>query len=105
MDFKKKFDHNDITNFLPDNLTIGTSNYFSKKYNLPSYMCEMLEIKSRREYNDNEKNLLNEIREKQREFDLKLLNEFSERSEESAIQTATPGENEDETLVRLEDAK
>ena len=104
MDFKKKFDHNDITNFLPDNLTIGTSNYFSKKYNLPSYMCEMLEIKSRREYNDNEENLLNEIREKQREFDLKLLNELQEHSSQN-LSSSMDVLDSDMIPIKLEDAK
>ena len=28
MDFKKKFDYDDINNFLPDNLTIGKSEFY-----------------------------------------------------------------------------
>ena len=44
MDFKKKFDYNDINNFLPDNKTIGTSDYYRNKFRdgLPDYMCCLL---------------------------------------------------------------
>lgn len=37
MDFKKKFDYNDINNFLPDNYYIGTADYYKQKFNLPEY--------------------------------------------------------------------
>ena len=51
MDFNKKFDHNDINNYLPDNKTLATSEYFQNKFvGLPSYICDMLEVKSRVEY-------------------------------------------------------
>ena len=34
MDFKKKFDYNDINNFLPDNQTVGTSDFYRDKFKL-----------------------------------------------------------------------
>jgi hypothetical protein len=54
MDFKKKFDYDDRNNFLPDNKTIGRSDFFRNKFNdkLPSYICDILEIKSRIEFDD-----------------------------------------------------
>jgi hypothetical protein len=52
-DFKKKFDHNNINNYLPDNRTIAMSEFFQKKFEgLPSYICDMMEVKSRIEYDD-----------------------------------------------------
>ena len=104
MDFKKKFDYNDITNFLPDNMTLGTSSYFSKKYNLPSYMCEMLEVKPICEHTGNEEVLLNEIRERQTQHDQKLLNEFKERSSPNRSSDNDAPLN-DTTPIQLEDAK
>ena len=105
MDFKKKFDYNDITIFLPDNITLGTSNYFSKKYNLPSYMCEMLEVKSRCEYTGNEEVLLNKIRERQTQHDLQLLNEIRERSSPNLSSDDDAPIVGDAMLVKLEDAR
>ena len=49
MNFKKSFNYEDINNFLPDNLTIGSSEYYREKFHnsLPEYMCDILEIKTR----------------------------------------------------------
>ena len=46
MDFKKKFDHNDINNFLPDNVTVCTSGYFQKKLGekMPTYICDIHKV-------------------------------------------------------------
>ena len=70
MDFKKKFDYNDINNFLPDNMTVGRSEYFKNKFNdkLPSHVCEMLEVKSRIEFDDEKQNedIIQLIKEKKR---------------------------------------
>lgn len=84
MDFKKKFDYEDINNFLPDNETVGRSDYFRNKFNdkLPSHICDILEIKSRSEFNNEiqNKELINMIKEAQRESDKKLLEEYEERN-------------------------
>ena len=41
MDFNKKFDYDDINNYLPDNKTLATSEYFQNKFvGLPSYICD-----------------------------------------------------------------
>ena len=108
MDFKKKFDHNDINNFLPDNNTLATSEYFQNKFvGLPSYICDMLEVKSRVEYNEkSEIEFINVIKEKKRLEDEKLMAEYDERANESI----TPLQNELDELdsfntIKLDEAK
>ena len=108
MDFKKKFNHDDINNYLPDNKTLATSEYFQNKFvGLPSYICDMLEVKSRVEYNEkSEIEFLNSIKEKKRLEDEKLMAEYDERAKESI----TPLQNELDELdsfktIKLDDAK
>ena len=108
MDFNKKFDHNDINNYLPDNKTLATSEYFQNKFvGLPSYVCDILEVKSRVEYNEkSEIEFLNIIKEKKRLEDEKLMAEYDERANESI----TPLQNELDELdsfktIKLDDAK
>ena len=71
MDFNKKIDYDDINNFLPDNKTLATSEYFQNKFvGLPSYMCDMLEVKSRVEYNEkSEIEFINFIKENKKKQD------------------------------------
>ena len=40
MDFKKKFDHEDLSNYLPDNWTLGRSEFYQHKFNdkMPLYV-------------------------------------------------------------------
>jgi len=85
MNFKKKFDYDDINIFLPDNKTIATTDYFKNKYKgMPDYICEMLEVKSRVEYNEkSELEFINMIKEKKRLEDEKLIKEFDDRQNES----------------------
>ena len=108
MDFKRKFDHNDINNYLPDNKTLAMSEYFQNKFvGLPSYICDMLEVKSRVEYNEkSEIEFINFIKEKKRLEDEKLMAEYDERANESI----TPLQNELDELdsfktIKLDDAK
>ena len=108
MDFNKKFDHNDINNYLPDNKTLATSEYFQNKFvGLPSYVCDILEVKSRVEYNEkSEIEFINFIKEKKRLEDEKLMAEYDERANESI----TPLQNELDELdsfktIKLDDAK
>ena len=108
MDFKKKFNYDDINNFLPDNKTLATSEYFQNKFvGLPSYICDMLEVKSRVEYNEkSEIEFINVIKEKKRLEDEKLMAEYDERANESI----TPLQNELDELdsfktIKLDDAK
>ena len=85
MDFKKKINYDDINNYLPDNKTLATSEYFQNKFvGLPSYICDILEVKSRVEYNEkSELELLNIIKEKKKLEDEKLMVEYDERANES----------------------
>ena len=108
MDFNKKFDHNDINNYLPDNKTLATSEYFQNKFvGLPSYVCDIMEIKSRVEYNEkSEIEFINFIKEKKKLEDEKLMAEYDERANESI----TPLQNELDELdsfktIKLDDAK
>lgn len=84
MNFKgeKKFDYNDITNFLPDNFTIGTSDFYKTKFNdkLPDYYCDILEILSRVEYDETETTQrINIIKNEVKEYNQRLMNELNER--------------------------
>ena len=108
MDFNKKFDYDDINNYLPDNKTLATSEYFQNKFvGLPSYVCDILEVKSRVEYNEkSEIEFLNIIKEKKRLEDEKLMAEYDERANESI----TPLQNDLDELdsfetIKLDDAK
>jgi hypothetical protein len=91
MDFKKKLDHKDINIFLPDNLTIGTTEYYDKKFNgmMPNYVCEYLEVKSREEYSNNEE-MLKTILEKARQDNLKIIQEYEEIVKNSLEESITP---------------
>ena len=95
MDFKKKLDYKDINIFLPDNLTIGTTEYFNEKFNgmMPNYVCEYLELKSREENNNEKHNeeMLNIIKEKAIQDNLKIIQEYEERLNEA------PQEEEQQT--------
>lgn len=96
MDFKKKFDYEDINNFLPDNETIGKTEYFTKKFKgkMPDYICDILEIKTRREFKKQEEdNFIEMIKESIKNQNQKLIEEFEERSK--------PREDIDETLSNL----
>jgi hypothetical protein len=88
MDFKKKFDYDDINNFLPDNKTIGKSDYFQSKFGdkMPEYICEILEISSREEYTSEEENkkLIKKILDAQLQYSDNLIKEFEERNQKSS---------------------
>ena len=108
MDFNKKFDYDDINNYLPDNKTLATSEYFQNKFvGLPSYICDMLEVKSRVEYNEkSEIEFINFIKENKKKQDEKLMVEFEDRENESI----TPLKNDLDYLdsfetIKLDDAK
>lgn len=84
MNFKKSYDYSDMSNFLPDNYTLATTNYFQKKYpKLPNEQCQMLEVLTREEYTTKD---INECKEKIRneinEYNMKLEKELLERQEE-----------------------
>jgi len=84
MNFKgeKKFDYKDITNFLPDNYTVGTSDFYKTKFNdkLPDHYCDILEILSRVEYDETETTQrINILKLEIKESNNRLLNELNER--------------------------
>jgi hypothetical protein len=84
MDFKKKFDYQDISMFLPDNYTLGTADYYQKRFpTLPEEECQILEVLSRDEYKPEDINLkITEIQNEQLEFNKKLELELMEREQE-----------------------
>ena len=79
--FKKKFDHNDINNFLPCNRTIGTVDFFNKKFknNMPDYICELLAVETLVEDEEEKEKQRQEILNKKKEYTNKLLAELEER--------------------------
>jgi nicotinic acid mononucleotide adenylyltransferase len=80
--FKKKFDHNDINNFLPCNRTIGTVDFFNKKFknNMPDYICELLAVETLVEDEEEKQKQKQEILNKKKEYTNKLLAELEERA-------------------------
>ena len=104
MNFSKKFDHDDILSYLPDNFTIGSSDYFDKKFKsrLPSYLCNILEVKSRKEYSNDDENarLIKQIFESRKEFNCKLEKELLMRLQEGVTEEFYPNAD-----IRLQDAK
>ena len=80
--FKKKFDHNDINNFLPCNRTIGTYDFFNKKFknNMPDYICELLSVETLVENEEEKEKQRQEILNKKKEYTNKLLAELEERA-------------------------
>ena len=79
--FKKKFDYNDINNFLPDNKTVGTVDFFNKKFknNMPDYICELLAVETLVENEEEKEKQKQEILNKKKEYTNKLLAELEER--------------------------
>jgi len=83
MDLKKRFDHSDINNFLPDNMTIGTEAYYRNKFNnkLPDELYYGFEVLTRKEYNythvEQYKSLVLQYR---KDFHNKIMSEFDERN-------------------------
>ena len=106
MDFKKKFDHNDINNFLPDNVTVCTSGYFQKKLGekMPTYICDILELNSRPEHDNEEKeNMIEMVKQAHIQESYNLWKEYENRVKET--ESITPLKNEPDELEKLEELK
>lgn len=85
MDFNRKFDYGDKYAFLPDNHTIGTKEYFKRKYGdkFPDHIYDILEANHRQEYTEQDKaQLMDAIFTLQREQNEKLMREFEDRTAE-----------------------
>ena len=81
--FSKKFDYNDINSFLPSNDSIGTVDFFQNKFkNMPEHVCELLSIETLIENKEEKEKAIQEILNKKKEFNEKLLKEYEERKEE-----------------------
>ena len=87
MDLKRKFDHEDLSNYLPDNILLGTEQYYRKKYkNLPDYLYKILEVKTKDWYSEqDEKNVIEEAKNKILEYNDKLMKEYNDRLEEGLL--------------------
>ena len=85
MDFKgqKKFDYNDINNFLPDNFTTGTAEYYQNKFGdkFPEHYYKLMEILTRPEYDDPEEviRIVEQVRTDAKLENEKIINEWNER--------------------------
>jgi len=85
MDFKKRFDYSDINNFLPDNFTAGTTEYFRQKLpRLPEEEYLILEAKTRKEYTEVDKSDTYErVKKYKQELADKIIKELEEREDPS----------------------
>ena len=85
MDFKqqKKFDYNDINNFLPDNFTTGTAEYYQNKFGnkFPEHYYTLMEILTRPEYNDPDEviKIVEQVRTEAKIENERIINEWNER--------------------------
>ena len=99
MDFKqqKKFDYNGINNFLPDNLTAGTAEYYQNKFGdkFPEHYYKLMEILTRPEYDDPEEviRIVEQVRTDAKLENEKIINEWNERQ----LQLEYDGEDLDDT--------
>lgn len=83
MDFKKKFNYDDINIFLPDNITMGTTEFYQSKYpTLPEVECMKLEILSRVEYDETEQEkAIKKLVEEQLLYNQQLEQEMFDREQ------------------------
>jgi hypothetical protein len=79
--FKKKFDYNDLNNFLPDNKTVGTFDFYNKKFDnrMPEHISEICSVKALIDDEEEKQKRIKEILDKKEEYNNKLLNELRER--------------------------
>ena len=106
MNFKKKLDHGDINTFLPDNLTVCTSNYFQRKLGekMPKYISDILELKSRPEHdNENKENMIEMVKEEYIQEGYNLWKEYEDRLK--STESITPLKNDLDELDKLEELK
>ena len=76
--------------FMPDNMTIGTEEYYRNKLGdkFPDELYRYLEVKARPEYDEHdEKRLLEQIKEYRINYARLLLNELEERGQEKCDET------------------
>ena len=83
MNFKRKIDYADITNFLPDNYLVGTTDFWRNKFNnkLPDRYYNILEVKSMVEFTkEEEEKEMEHLKELlKKDYDA-MIKEFEERS-------------------------
>lgn len=78
--FKKSSNIKSLYDFLPDNHTIGTAEYYKRKFpNIPEYYCELLELESKEFTEEYKTQRRNEILEMKKIQDKKLLEELEIR--------------------------
>ena len=79
--FKKKFDHNDINNFLPDNKTVGTFDFYNKKFDnrMPEHITKICSVQALIDDEEEKQKRIKEILDEKEEYNNKLLNELRER--------------------------
>jgi NCAIR mutase (PurE)-related protein len=79
---KKRFDTNDIRNYISDSEYIGTADYYKCKFGnkLPEYYYDYFEVMARKEHDDNIKeNVKNLMKKEQLELNKKIDDELNER--------------------------
>ena len=105
MNFKRKIDYADITNFLPDNYLVGTADFWRNKFNnkLPDRYYNILEVKSMIEFTkEEEEKEMEHLKELlKKDYDA-MIKEFEERSIEKSYEETPPEEIHRPTLKRTE---
>ncbi len=107
MDFKKRFDYSDINNFLPDNFTAGTTEFYRNKIaRLPDEEYLILEAKTREEYNENDvKEVYEQVNKYKQDYASKILKELAEREDPEFINAPVENEFEKEMNIQFTNIK
>ena len=85
----KSIDYDDLSSFLPDNLTICNKQYWERRIDgLPDSYYELLEVLSRIEYSDKHIKLISEkIKQVSLDYNQRIENELIERLNELTDET------------------
>jgi hypothetical protein len=86
--WQKRIDLNDIYSFLPDNITTGSKEFWDRKFNdmLPDGMTDVLEVTSRKEYDEVDVHeVFEQYKNKMKEFEKQIDIEFKQRANENII--------------------
>jgi hypothetical protein len=100
---ENKFNYDDIYNFLPDNKTVGTYDFYDKKFNgmLDEFNCRYLEAKSRKEYDENKiLEIINDYKEHQKRI-MERYNEIVNSVTHDISIESEKNDNENENEIKL----
>lgn len=101
--FKKKFDHNDLYHFLSDNKTVGTFDFYNKKFKnrMPEHISEICSVKALIDDEEEIQIKIKEILDKKEEYNNKLLNEYLERELDTNKEHELNEKKEKEKYIKM----